>query len=212
MPSSALQRFAKMMVHVDQLINIHGQLRGGPGRRYEQDALHRAGVVFVVAAWESYIEQVLIEGFAAIERDAGAGVGAAAAPNWARHALGLRKIEIARAAKRLNTPDATGVRDLLRETLGFNPWDIWQWQARRRQWNAEEMRRRLNGWLQVRHSIAHGSELPTNVEWCMDTRGRPCLNLPQLRECRKYFNYIAKQTDDALRAFLVREHGVVNPW
>lgn len=210
MPSSALDQFDKMMGHVDQLISIHGQLRGGPGRRYEQDALHRAGVVFVVAAWESYVEQVLIEAFSAIERDASAGT--TAAPNWARHALGLRKIEISRAAKRLNTPDATGVRDLLREALGFNPWNVWEWHVGPRQWNSEEMRRRLNGWLQMRHCIAHGSELPNDIEWCQDSRGRPCLNLPQLRECKKYFNYIAKQTDGALRQFLTNEHGVANPW
>jgi hypothetical protein len=94
MPSNAHKNFTALMSYVDQLVGIHAKLQQGKGRRHEQDAIHRAGVVMVVAAWEGYVEQVLLEAFAAIEKDAGLGAaapGAAAVPNWARHAFGIRR-------------------------------------------------------------------------------------------------------------------------
>ncbi len=71
MPSVASQNFAQLVGFVDQLIMIHGRLQAGRGRRHEQDAIHRAGVVMMIAAWESYVERVVLEGFLAIETSAG---------------------------------------------------------------------------------------------------------------------------------------------
>lgn len=215
MPSKSLQAFQTLLGKVDQLISIHGQLQSGPGRRHGQDAIHRAGVVLVVAAWESYVEQVLIESFAAIEADAGLGVGASTAipvPAWARHAIGLRKVEVTKSAKRFHTPDAAGVRDLMLESLGFNPLSHWHWRNGPRQWDEDEVRKRLNAWVTVRHTVAHGAPLPTDVEWIKDSQGRPRLHLPLLKECRKCFAHVAQQTDSALETFLKTTHGVAAPW
>lgn len=55
--SNAQSKFMEQLGLVDQLITIHGKLQTGRGRRHEQDALHRAGVVLTVAAWQAYVEK-----------------------------------------------------------------------------------------------------------------------------------------------------------
>jgi hypothetical protein len=61
MSSGSLGECTNLLGSVDQLIIIHGKLQQGRGRRHEQDAIHRAGVVLTVAAWQAYIEKVLTE-------------------------------------------------------------------------------------------------------------------------------------------------------
>jgi hypothetical protein len=215
MPSSALNNFTSMIGHVDQLVTIHAKLQQGPGRRHEQDAIHRAGVVMIVAAWEAYVEQVLLEALEVIEQDAGigpAGTSSAGVPRWVPHAFGLRKTELANLVKRFNTPNAKNVRDLLLEGLSFNPWRHWSWSAPRRQWGEQEMRAEVDGWLDVRHSVAHGAALPVDFATIMDRNGRARLTLPLLKQCKAFFAHTVAQTDAALGAFLRSDHGVSTSW
>lgn len=214
MASSAHGEFGDLVGSVDQLIAIHSKLQQGRGRRHEQDAIHRAGVVMTIAAWESYIEKVVMEALGAIEN--AAGVAAAAAPvpvpAWARHAFVLRRTEISKNVRRFNTPDATNVRDLLVESLEFNPWASWEWHIGPRQWDEREMRSRLNDWVRVRHSVAHGFALPNDVAWLQDAGGRPRLTLTLLRECKKFFEHLTAQTDGGLATHLCAQHGIPRPW
>jgi len=214
-PSNATTHFRTLVGYVDQLITIHGRLQAGRGRRHQQDAIHRAGVVLVIAAWESYVEKVILESLSTIENDAGIGgavLPGPPVPNWARHALQARRAEVTQTVTKFHTPNAANVRNLLIETLEFNPWPTWVWQAGRRQWNHDEVRRRLNTWVDVRHSVAHGVPLPSDVPWLNGPQGRPRLTLDLLEECKGFFTYVALRTDDALRNHLTNHHGVANPW
>ena len=167
-----------------------------------------------IAAWESYIENVVIEATNALGSAAGvAGVPPAVPVQaWARHAFALRRAEIVNSTKKFNTPNATNVRDLLVESLEFNPWPSWSWRVGPRQWDDKEMRARLNGWVQVRHSIAHGFPLPNDLAWIRNAGGQPHLNLYLLRQCRKLFARLVVQTDAAFAAFLQSHHAVGAPW
>ena len=80
------------------------------------------------------------------------------------------------------------------------------------QWDEKEMRDRLNAWVQVRHSIAHGFPLPNDVAWIRNAGGQPPLNLYLLRQCKKLFARLVVQTDAAFAAFLQDHHGVGAPW
>lgn len=62
MPSSALSKFeANLLVDVDRLIESHGQLNHqGMGRR-GLGHITRSGVLMLCAAWELYLEELLIE-------------------------------------------------------------------------------------------------------------------------------------------------------
>lgn len=203
------------MGFIDQLIEIHRKLQQGQGRRREQDAIHRAGVVMVVAAWEGYVEKVLLEALTAIERDAGIVAGApvpAGLPAWTRHTFGIRRTELVNALKQFNTPNAQNVQRLMREWMQFDPFPAWSWHVKARQWDTAEMQKRANQWLNIRHGIAHGSGLPTDIQWMQDAQHRPRLTLTLLKECKRFFERLVQQTDDSFRVFLQVTHGVAAPW
>jgi len=214
MPSNAQSQFIAQMGFVEQLIVIHRKLQSGRGRRHEQDALHRAGVVMSVAAWESYIERVVMEALDAIERSAGVAAGAAAppVPAWARHAFALRRAEIAKQVRRFNTPSDVEVRDLFQESLEFAPWPSWSWQAGPRQWDEDGVRSRLRDWMLVRHSVAHGFPLPADVAWLQDAQQRSRLTLALLKDCKQFFSRLVTHTDASLGLWLRNHHGVPAPW
>ena len=208
--SLALAKFSEQLLLVDQLIAIHGKLQSGRGRRYEQDALHRAGVVLTVAAWQAYNEKVLEEAVDAIAinlRDP-----AAPAPSWALQTFNMRRAQVASLVKKFNTPSDVNVRDFSLETLGFNPWPSWEWRQGPRQWSVEEVRRRTNTWVQVRHSIAHGFELPMNVQWLRGRNGAVRLTLGLMKECRAHFVHLTSRMDAAFSDHLLSEHNLPRPW
>jgi hypothetical protein len=207
MPSNAHTQFGAQIGFVDQLIAIHGKLQTGQGRRHEQDAIHRAGVVMTVAAWESYIEKVLIEAFAAVVASAAGG------PNWARHILTLKSTEVKEVASDFHTPNGENVQRMFKRALEFDPIPSWIWTAPHRNWNPDEMKTRLNAWVKIRHSVAHGGDLPNNIQWIKHPATQlPRLNLTLLKECKRFFEHVVIQTDDAFRLWLQNHHGVAAPW
>ena len=208
--SAALTKFSEQLALVDQLISIHGKLQSGRGRRHEQDAIHRAGVVLTVAAWQAYNEKILLEALDAIA--ANLQNAAAPAPSWALQSFNLRRAQVSTAVKKFNTPDDVRTRDLFQESLGFNPWPSWEWRQGRRQWDAQEVRNRTNTWVLVRHSIAHGFELPTNVVWLRGQNGTARLTLGLLKECRAHFVHLTSKIDASFSDYLVSEYGVPRPW
>lgn len=212
MPSQSLEQFYNLLSYVDQLIAIPAKLQSGRGRRHEQDAIHRAGVVMTVAAWQAYIEKVLGEALQAIGNDINDLGNGGPAPNWAKHSYLLRCAALQISIKKFNTPNDTNVRDLLHDALGFNPWPSWTWQKGPRQWNVSEVRSRTNSWVTIRHSVAHGFPLPQNIEWIKNSNGTPRLTLNLLKECRKHFAHIANQTDIAFSTYLNSHHGLAAPW
>lgn len=167
-----------------------------------------------VAAWESYIEKVVMEALDAIEQSAGVAAGAVAppVPAWARHAYSLRRAEISKSVKKFNTPNDVEVRDLLLGALEFNPWSHWYWYSGPRQWEEKDMRDHLNDWVLIRHSVAHGFPLPNTIPWLKDPQNRPRLTLTLLRECKKFFEHVVDQTDNTFRLWLQNHHGVPAPW
>ncbi len=208
--SVALTNFTGQLGLVDQLISIHGKLQNGRGRRHELDALHRAGVVLTVAAWQAYVEKIVAEALDIFDAEMRNPI--AASPAWAVHTFQLRRAAILNAVKKFNTPDDVKVRDLFQDSFGFNPWPSWAWQQGRRQWTENETRRRTNIWVLVRHSIAHGFSLPNDVDWLKGLNGQARLTLGLLQECRKHFVYLVQQTDAAFAEHLIGVHNIARPW
>ena len=208
--SVALTKFSEQLVLVDQLISIHGKLQTGRGRRHEQDAIHRAGVVLTVAAWQAYNEKVLVEAIDAIASNLQN--PAAPAPSWALQSFNMRRAQIASVVKKFNTPNDVTTRDLYLDSLGFNPWPFWEWRQGRRQWDVYEVRRRTNTWVLVRHSIAHGFDFPNNVPWLRGNNGVPRLTLGLLKECRAHFIHLTSKIDAAFSEHLVTDHDLPRPW
>lgn len=117
MSSSSLSQFKTLLGSVDQLIGIHGKLQKGRGRRFEQDAIHRAGVVMTVAAWQAYIEKILEEALEVIGKEIADRQGKMTAPNWARQAYLMRRADIKTSIK--NSIHRTT------KTCEISSWKLW---------------------------------------------------------------------------------------
>ncbi|WP_195821699.1 HEPN domain-containing protein [Roseobacter sp. MH60115] len=204
--SEAREAFINQQGLVEQLVDIHESLQTGRGRRHRQDALHRSGVVLTVAAWQSYVEKVIAEAFHLVSDHMTD--PASATPTWAIQSFNLRKAQAKTLIKRFNTPDDVRVRDVFQDTMGFNPWGSWEWRQGPRQWDAPEIRRRTNGWVRVRHSVAHGFDLPDDLDWLKGENGEARLTLGLLNECRKHFAHLVGITDDSFGAFLSNSFGI----
>lgn len=210
MPSNAYQTFEEMIGNVDQLIQIHGRLQAGRGRRHQQEAIHHAGVVMSVGAWEAFVENILREAIRALSNNLHA--AAAGTPLWAKLTFDTAMHGVETKIRQFNTPNAENVQRLFREGIGFNPWPYWSWRVGRRQWDQAEMRRRLNSWLRIRHGIAHGTGLPAEITWIHDNNVNPRLTKKLLEECRNFVKRLSEQTDQSLRQFLIADHGIPAPW
>lgn len=212
MSSDSFGEFEGLLGSVDQLMIIHGQLQQGRGRRHEQDAIHRAGVVLTVAAWQAYIEKVLNEGLLHIENHVTAPVEGVAPPSWATSGFLVRKASIKKSISDFNTPNSENVRRLFKESLGFDPWPSWTWHVSRRKWNSHTFCIRTNDWLKIRHAIAHGFDLPHDMSWIQRDNGAARLTLGLLKECRKHFHFLASKTDQPFSDHLRDQHGLPAPW
>lgn len=202
--SQAHGKFLEMVNWVDQLIEVHKRVQTGRGRRHHQEAVHRSSVVLLVAAWESYVEHIIIETVSLLKPSAGA-------PNHSQGLWKIFEIPIRNNIAKFNTPNAENVRLLFKGSLNFDPCSHWCWNAPKRQWDEQHMRNHLNEWLQVRHSIAHGAPLP-NLTW-LHPPGKPSrLILKNIKDGKKFFSHLVNQTDNALYSFAQSDCGIPSPW
>lgn len=205
MPSNAINHFKVLMDNVDQLVEIHGRLQAGKGRRHRQDSLHRAGVVMSVAAWEAFTEAIVQEAADAIAPGPGAPLHAVAMHQYI-------KIASKQAARKINTPNSQNVRRLFQDALDYDPWRDWSWSSPRRQWTSKEVRDRLDEWLRIRHCVAHGASLPGDIPWLKHNGGVPRLVLYDLKDCRQFFAEIAAQTDRGVSRHIAGAYKITPPW
>ena len=208
MPSDSYKEFSVLLGTVDQLVDIHRKVQQGRGRRHRQDAIHRSGVVLTVAAWQAYIEKVLGEGLARLESVVIEPANEIAPPPWAVIGIQFQIATVKKSVAKFNTPNAENVKRLFEETFDFDPWPYWTWRLARRNWDGETVRMRTNDWLKIRHSIAHGVDLPNQVSWIIGANGTPRLTLQLLVECKKHFQHLVSETDAAFWAHLERRFDI----
>lgn len=129
-------------------------------------------------------------------------------PVWARASFKFRKPAVTKAVGDLNTPNSQNVWRLFDWSFGFDPRSSWTWASPRRQWNSHQFSTRTDEWLRIRHSIAHGNNLPDNLPWIRNEAGTPRLTLSLLQECQRHFRKLARNTDTAFIHFLRNEYRI----
>jgi hypothetical protein len=207
MPTFAWRDFSELLGSVDQLIEIHARIQTGRGRRHRQEAIHRAGVVLIVAAWQSYVEKVAKEALGKVEAQVSVDQDGRPTPVWVRSTYKIREPAILKAIGDLNTPNSQNVWRLFQNSFGFDPRPSWVWQSPRRNWNTRQFSAYTDDWLRIRHSIAHGNDLPDNLQWIRGPAG-PRLTLSLLKECKRHFTELARRTDQSFIRFLRRQYGI----
>lgn len=208
MSSNALESFEESMDYVEQLIDIHSQVQTGKGRRHRKEAIHRAGVVLIVAAWQAYVEKLAKEALEQIDTK----LNDPTNPSWVKASFTFRKPSIRKSIGDLNTPNSQNVQRLFLWSFGFDPKPHWIYRVAGRNWNSQTFCDRTDEWLRIRHTIAHGNGLPQNLVWLKNDAGTPRLNLNLLRECERHFRKLAETTDFAMSQHLSNEYDIDLDW
>lgn len=157
MASISLNRFQAASVRASRLLQVSNDARLRPINYQQAEPALHAALAAIVSAWEAYIEAIVIESLDVIAR--GAAQGELALVN-------LLRGEAQRAIQKFNTPNAENCRDIVLRFTGFDAFPVMS--SRRLGLTSHQARERLNQILKVRHSFAHGHEMP-DFPWT--TRG-----------------------------------------
>jgi hypothetical protein len=180
--------FIRAMADSRNLIAIHRDLNQGAGRRVREVSINRAVVVLTVAAWQAYAQDLLSCILDVIEIERG---------DEGYERFRLVKIDARRAAHFFSTPNAENTRNLLMN-IGFDPWPHWEWQEGPVYIDTARARERMNHWLQVRHSIAHGDDQLPDVPVLSEVAGgRRSLARSNAEACMNFFTRVVATTSDA---------------
>ena len=205
LPEAAF-RFSAAISYCDDVVAVHRQAGTGQrGRRTQETTLNRAVVVMAVAAWQVAVENLVLAAL-----DAANAYAAGNPPATLAAYDGTVRGNV----KRFSTPNSLQSRELLR-TVGFDPKTCWDAYAVRGRQAHGSLQEQLDGWLRVRHAIAHADpvlpaervlqhvrqsttkQLAAGVTSANLTHpASPGLRLPDAESCVKFMRRIAKVTGD----------------
>lgn len=188
MPSNAFTvTLAQMLLDAEALDDAYNQLAAlaspPPG---SLDATIRAVVVACLSAWESYVEEVVLESVEAV-RPTALPLG-----SWPSH-----KAIVLGELRRFNTPSPENVRQLLSNTLGMpDVRSAWVWPGH----TSDQAVQDLTLAMRLRNQIAHG------------VNPRPMVAHHYSSQLPDFFRRLGMATDLAVRNHLVAALGIAVPW
>lgn len=188
MPSNAYSgRLVPLLRDAEELNDAYTQLQVVPAlQHFATAALNRAVVVMCIAAWESYIEELVREALQALHAPV-------PHPGLVQALNELLRDDL----DRFHTPSAANVQSLLRQTIGVA--DIrrsWYWPGM----TIAQAGAALGQALNLRHRIAHGAH------------PRPVVHNHYTSQLPDFFRRLGRKTDAAVRSRLVNQHGISAPW
>ena len=209
-------RFVTNIEEVLRLIEIHENITGtGPGYRHNVQVLNKSAIIFLVACWESYVEDLCeaalnfminnAQSYSVFPRNVldrvsskhqGPKAWELAGDGW-KDALKSNKKEIlARTTDKLNTPAVDQVRDLFFKTIGLNNLpSTWHWRGK----TEKESAIHLDKLIRLRGSIAHKVETsrPVRKSEVIDHLG--------------FVRYLAVKSTNNIRLYIHEKTGQY-PW
>ena len=111
--------------------------------------------------------------------------------------------------ERFNTPNWENAQRFLEQCTGYDPINDWVWHRRRM--SGLQVRVRLNEILRVRHSFAHGFEMPA-YNWTESPSGEARLTSKAIQETEAFFKNLVNTTDRGMKAHIESTYGFVNIW
>jgi hypothetical protein len=166
----------------------------------EIQVYYHAALTAYVAAWNAYVDN-LVRNFYDVIADS-------ATPKFdAIHTLAKGTVENALA--RFNTPNWGNTRNLLNQYTGYDLINDWGWSQANM--NLEQVHQRLNEILRVRHSLAHGSDMPA-YNWTQSPSGRVRLTSKAILETAAFFRNLVKVTDSGMKAHIESTYKPASIW
>ncbi len=166
----------------------------------ERQVYYHAALTAYVAAWDAYINNLVRDFYDVIDD-----------PFTLRfqaiYAIARQAAE--RALDRFNTPNWENTRNLLQRYTGYDPIGDWVWT--RRGMVGLQVRERLNEILRIRHSFAHGFDMPA-YNWTQSPSGRVRLTSEAIQETEAFFKNLVDVTDRGMKAHIELTYGIASVW
>lgn len=175
-----------------------GRLR--PMLQEEIQVYYHASLAAYVAAWNAYIKNLVIDFYNVIADPSN--------PRFQAIYITTRQLAI-RAIDRFNTPNWENTRNLLNQYTGYDPINDWVWL--RREMDRFQVQERWKEILQVRHSFAHGFDVPA-YDWTQSPSGRVRLTSKAVQETEAFFKNLVNVTDGKMKAYINQTYGISNIW
>ena len=171
-----------------------------PMSRDEIQVYYHAALTGYVAAWNAYIDNLVRDFYDVIADSAN--------PKFdAIHTLAKGIVE--NAMTRFNTPNWGNTRNHLNQYTGYDP--INDWGSSQANMNLEQVQQRLNEILKVRHSLAHGSDMPA-YNWTQSPSGRVRLTSKTIQETGTFFKNLVNITDSGMKAHIEATYKLASIW
>ena len=182
MPSPAASKYITATERVRTLRKTATDRRLRPISNDETQVYYHSALAAYVAAWEAYVNNLVRDFFTVI------------ADPFNRKFQAIYTIAqqtAKRALERFNTPNWENTRSLFVEYTGYDPIADWVWP--RRGMDGLQVHVRLNEILQIRHSFAHGFDMPA-YNWTQSPSGSVRLTSKGIQETEAFFRNLVKVT------------------
>ena len=200
MSSPAALKYTVSANRIQTLRRAATDRRLRPMSHDEIQVYYHAALTSYVAAWNAYIDN-LVRNFYDVIADSGN-------PKFdAIHTLAKGTVE--NALTRFNTPNWENTRNLLNQYTGYDP--INDWGRSQTNMSLQQVHQRLNEILRVRHSLAHGSDMPA-YNWTQSPSGRVRLTSKAIQETEAFFKNLVKVTDRGMKTHIEATYGLISIW
>lgn len=200
MPSPASLKYTTAAGRIQVLRKAATDKRLRPMLPDEIQVYYQAALAAYVAAWDAYINN-LVRDFYDVIADA-------LTPRFhAVYTIAQQAAE--RDLDRFNTPNWENTRNLLIQCTGYDPINDWIWN--RGGMSGLQVHNRLNEILHVRHSFAHGFNIPT-YDWTQSSSGKVRLTSQSIQKTQAFFKNLVKVTDRGMKAHISLTYGLASIW
>lgn len=200
MSSPAALKYTAAIGHIRTLRNAATQMRLQPMSQNEVQVFYHAALTAYVAAWNTYISNLVFDFYDVIADPLN--------PKFdAIHTLTKKSAE--NALRRFHTPNWNYTQELLDRYTGYDP--ISDWSGSQPNLNIHQVRERLGEILNVRHSFAHGSDMPAYI-WTQSPGGQIGLTSNAIQETGVFFKNLVKVTDRGMKEHIELTYGLTGFW
>ena len=192
MPSPAALKYTISANRIQTLRNAATDRRLRPMSRDEIQVYYHAALTAYVAAWNAYIKN-LISNFYDVIADP-------SDPKFrAIYTIARQRAE--NALTRFNTPNAENTRNILVWHTGYDPINTLLW----------IQREKLDNIVEVRHSFAHGFDMPSNT-WIQSLSRGGQLTSKAIQETETFFKNLLNVTDRSMKEHIESTYGLASIW
>jgi hypothetical protein len=188
--------FERALGDPTRLVALHRRIQQGRGRRSEElTSLNRAVIVVSIAAWQAYIEALV----RAIIDFLGPPADLTTPGTTLKVVWEGRRTEVEEMLQRYSTANSANTLKILR-AVNFDPEPAWGWGAGRGRLTPGQVKNRLDLWVKVRHTIAHGSSLPPSAKRLLtENKSGLTVRLKDAESCLNFIRRLAAATDEQAR-------------